>query len=134
MSRFQESPGFIRGEYVNNYPYIVEAIDYIAPVKAGFFRRKRDRPAILELVLVMPEWANYGSLKYALVRLTGPDAEAWRRLEPTDRIRVYGQPAPGEPTPFPSVDRVLLDITRLQRGHMNFRHTRFHALKEVTRP
>ncbi|HEX9086506.1 MAG TPA: hypothetical protein VF867_03165 [Arthrobacter sp.] len=114
-----------------NYPFIIEAIDYVAPVKAGFFRRKRARPATLELVLVMPEWANYDSPRYAVVRLTGPDAEAWRRLVPTDKIRVYGQPAPGESTPFPPVGRVLLDITRLQRGHMNFLDIRSHELKEV---
>lgn len=114
-----------------NYPYTVETVDYRGPVKTGRFRR-RTVPARLELGLRAPDWCPPGEdLTKAFIRLTGADAEAWRRVDVTAPVRVYGRPAPDQDGPRPPGDRIVLDITRMKRGHCNFPTRTSHQLKEA---
>ncbi|HEX9226904.1 MAG TPA: hypothetical protein VF885_09670 [Arthrobacter sp.] len=114
-----------------DYPYTVETVDYRPAVKTGVFRR-RTVPARLELGLRSPDWCPPGSdLREAFTRLTGADAEAWRRVAVTTPVRVYGRPAPGQEGPLPPGDRIVLDITRIKRGHRRFPTTTSHQLKEA---
>lgn len=114
-----------------NYPYTVVVVEYRAAVKSGFFRR-RTVPAQLDLALRAPDWCPPGSdLAEAFVRLTGADAEAWRRIDVTTPVRVYGRPADGETEQRPPGDRVVLDITRMKRGHRNFPSRTSHQLREA---
>mgnify|MGYP003455214452 FL=1 len=114
-----------------NYPYTVETVEFRAAVKTGIFRR-RTVPASLELGLRAPDWCPRGEdLSEAFVRLTGVDAEAWRRVNVTTPVRVYGRPAPGQEDPRPPGDRIVLDISRMKRGHRNFPPRTSHQLKEA---
>lgn len=111
-----------------DYPYVVDDVLYAPPVTAGLFRPASC--AILELTLVMPEWARYDDLHCAVVRLSGADASSWRKLASGDKIRVYGRPE--QDRTVDARGRVLLGIRRLKRGHMNFLSSRSNTLKEAS--
>lgn len=112
-----------------NYPYLVAAAAYWGPARTGFLRR-RTMKAELELTLRAPDWTLHGGdLRQAVVRLTGVDAEKWRRLDVGAMIRVYGRPAPGHD--MNQVGATLLEVTRIKRGHRNFQTRTSHRLKEA---
>jgi hypothetical protein len=112
-----------------SYPYLVATVAYWGPARTGFFRR-RTMKAKLELTLRAPDWTLHGGdLRQVLIRLTGVDAEKWSRLDVGAPIRIYGRPAPDHGWDRPGT--VLLDITRMKRGHRNFPTRTSHRLKEA---